>query len=161
MRIPMNDQTIPERLTRKFLVEHREYEVGSPFHHWRAFPWKQIVLLEVGGTWDLQDCPYYMKEIWDILCERLQHHQRVYLLINANAMDIQSEGFRQYLRESWSHLLERDDLCICVIEEKAMKRAIWSSIYRLIGKRDRIRIFTGYEPAFTWLSRRLRAEVGA
>jgi len=152
---------IPEHLTHEFLIKNREYDIGSPFHHWRAFPWKQIVLLEVGRTWELEDCPYYMKEIWDIFSERRERYEKVYFLISANKMNIQTEGFRQYLKESWDHLLEREDLVICLIEEKAMKRAIWSSIYRLIGKRDRIRIFAGYEPAFTWLTRRLRAEVGA
>jgi hypothetical protein len=150
---------IPDNLTREFLLKNREYDIGSPFHHWRALPWKQVVLLEVSGTWELSDCPYYMKEIWDIFSERREHYEKVYLLINANAMDIQSEGFRQYLKESWGHLLDREDLVICLIEEKAMKRAIWSSIYRLIGKRDRIKIFAGYEGAFVWLTQRLRAEV--
>jgi hypothetical protein len=150
---------IPDRLTREFLIKNREYDIGSPFHHWRAFPWKQVVLLEVAGKWQVEDCPYYMKEIWDIVCERLRHHERVYLLVNANDMDIQSEEFRRYLMESWGHLLDREDLVICLIEGKAMKRLIWSSIYRFIGKRDRIKIFAGYEPAFAWLSRHLRAEV--
>ena len=77
--------------------------------------------------------------------------EKVYVVIDANEMEIQTEEFRHYLKENWMHLLDREDLSICLVEDKAMKRLIWSSIYLLLGKQNRTMIFKDSSEAFAWI----------
>jgi len=122
--IEISEQDVPERLPRKILVKNREYEIGSSFHRWRASPWKQVVLLEVAGSWEEADCPYYLKDIWDILDERRRQHATIYLLIDARNMALEVEEFQQTLLESWGHFLDRGELVVCPIEVNEAKRLI-------------------------------------
>jgi hypothetical protein len=73
---------IHKHLTREFLAKNREGDIGSPSQNWRALPWRQVVHLEAAGKWELEDCPYHMKEIWDIFSERRERYETVYVPIN-------------------------------------------------------------------------------
>jgi len=66
-------------------------------------------------------------------------------------MPIQSEEFRNYVKTNWLHLIERGDFQLCIVEQKAMKRAIWRSIYQLLGIQNRVKMFKDHDRALTWL----------
>jgi hypothetical protein len=153
-------EEIPEKMTERFIIQNAEYSLGSPTREWQAWMWKQLVLLKVSGNWELKSCSHYFNEFWDIFCERKKVWDRVHFIIDANDMEIQTEEFRRYLKESWMHLLDRGDLSICLVEAKALKRLIWKSIYQLIGKQDRVRIFKDFSEAFAWIRGR-RVKNGA
>jgi hypothetical protein len=154
----MAEQDLPERINRKFLLSNREYDVGSPFHQWRALPWRQIIYLEVAAAWGVADGPYFMKEIWDLFDERRSRYETVYLLIDAKGMALEKKEFQQFLAESWGALLNRGDLFICPIEPDADKRAIWSSLDRIVGTRNTLRVFPDEDSAFAWALARLEEE---
>lgn len=109
------------------------------------------MLLKVSGNWEPTSYNHYFSEFWDIFCARKRGWNRVNFIIDANDMDIKTEEFRRYLKESWIHLLDRQDLSICLVEAKAMKRLIWSSIFQLLGKRDQILIVKDLYEAFAWI----------
>jgi hypothetical protein len=150
----------PQRIDKGYLVQNREYHVGSPSHHWQAWIWKHITLLEVAGEWDVREHAYYFKEIWDLFWERRLYYGRVFLVIDANQMDIQNEEFRRYLKLNWIHLLDRQDLCICLVEGNSMKRLIWRSIHQLLDEQERIQIFPCAESALEWICQQAPA-IGA
>ena len=142
---------LSDKLTEDFIKKNAEYSLESSFHHWIAWIWGNIVLLAVSGTWSAQHYPYYFSDFWDIFCERKKYWDKVYFVVDANNMPIQSEEFRGYVKKNWSHLLEREDFCLCIVEFKTMKRAIWKSIYRLINAHSKIQLFRDHNEALQWV----------
>lgn len=149
--------TVPTELTRRYLIEHAECTLFSGYHQWQAWMWRQIVLLDVAGKWEPDDYPHYMSEFWDIFCERRNTWKPVYFVIDTNHLRIQDEGFRDYMKNTWAHLLDRDDLAICLVESKGMKRAIWTAIHHLLGKEGRVRMFGSHEQALEWVRKQASA----
>ena len=139
-----------DSLTKRFIVENAEYSLESPFHHWRAWICKQIVFLAVSGSWQSRHYPYYFGKFWDIFCERKKAWDKVCFVVDANNMPIQSEGFRGYVNKNWSHIIEREDFCLCIVESSAMKRAIWKSIYSLLGVQNKVHLFSNHDQAIQW-----------
>jgi hypothetical protein len=151
---------IPARITEQFIAQNAEYSLRSHSKNWKALIWRQIVLLYMSGVWDPDLYPYHFSDFWDIFCERRQRWDRIYFVADANDMPIQSEEFRHYVKTNWLHLIERHDFQLCIVESKAMKRAIWGSIHQLLGIRDRVKIFKNHELALSWLSKKARIPLG-
>ena len=149
---------IPEKLTHQFIVQNADYSLESQSKNWRIWVWRQVILLKVSGVWNPDLYPYHFSDFWDIFCERKRYWDRVYFIVDANNMPIQSEEFRSYVKTSWVQLIEREDFCLCIVENKAMKRTIWSSIYRLLGIQTKIRLFKNNDQALIWLRSVLLAE---
>jgi hypothetical protein len=156
MEIPKAD--ILEKLTERFIKQNSEYSIESHSKNWKVWVWRQIVFLMVSGTWESGMYPHHFSDFWDIFCERKRYWDRVYFIVDANDMPVQSEEFRHYVITNWLHLVERDDFCLCIIEYKAMKRTIWSSIYRLLGIQNKIRLFKNFDQACTWMKTVILAE---
>jgi len=116
----------PEKLTYKYIVQNSEYSIQSQSKNWQAWIWRQIVLLRLSGMWDTDMYPHHFGDFWDIFCERRRYWERVYFVVDANDMPVQSEEFRYYVKTNWLHLIQREDFSLCIVENKAMKRAIWS-----------------------------------
>lgn len=152
------NQEIPEKLTEQFIIQNAEFSLQAYSKNWKVLVWHQIVLLYVAGVWDPDLYPHHFSDFWDIFCERRQQWDRVYFVIDANNMPIQSEEFRHYVKTNWLHLIEREDFCLCIVESKGMKRAIWSSIYRLLGVQRKIRLFKDLHQALGWLRSVVLAE---
>jgi hypothetical protein len=142
---------LPEKFTETFIKKHAEYYLESSSHHWTAWILENIVLIAVSGVWPVERYPHYFSEFWDIFCERKQYWDRVYFIVNANEMPVQSEEFRQYVKTNWLHLIEREDFRLCIVDRKGMKRAIWGSIYQLLGIQNRVKMFKDHDRALTWL----------
>jgi len=140
-----------DSLAKRFIVENAEYSLESPFHHWRAWICKQIVFLAVSGSWQSRHYPYYFGKFWDIFCERKKAWDKVFFVVDANNMPIQSEEFRGYENKNWSHIIEREDFCLSIVEFKTMKRAIGKSIYRLINAQSKIQLFKDHTLALQWV----------
>jgi len=142
---------IPEKLTQEFITQNAQYSLRSQSKNWRVLVWRQIVLLYMSSIWDPDLYPYHFSDFWDIFCERKQRWDRVYFVIDANDMPIQSEEFRNYVKTNWLHLTEREDFRLCIVEEKAMKRAIWGSIHQLLGIQKRVMMFKDHDRALEWV----------
>jgi hypothetical protein len=141
----------PERITDRFIIQNAEYTIGSDSREWQAWIWKQFVLFRFYGRWEPGNYNQNLSDFWDIFSERKKTWPAVYFIIDANDLDIQTEEFRRYLKENWMHLLDREDLSICMVAEKEMKRQIWTSIMKLLGKQDRMPIFKDLSEAFVWI----------
>ena len=146
---------IPERITEQFIIQNAQYSLRSQSKNWKVLVWRQIVLLYMSGVWDPDLYPYHFSDFWDIFCERRQQWDRVYFIVDANDMPIQSEEFRNYVKTNWLHLAEREDFRLCIVEEKGMKRAIWGSIHRLLGIQDRVKMFKDCNRALEWVTSRI------
>jgi len=153
----LNPET-PEKLTQEFIIKNAQYSLRSQSKNWKVLVWRQIVLLYMSGLWDPDLYPYHFSDFWDIFCERRQRWDPVYFVVDANDMPIQSEEFRNYVKTNWLHLIEREDFRLCIVEEKAMKRAIWGSIHRLLGVQDRIRLFKTQDRALEWVRLNIKLE---
>jgi len=139
------------KFSKHFIIEKAEYSQESSSHHERAWIWKNIVLLSVTVIWPSQHYHTYFNTFWDIFCERRKQWEQVYFVVDANNMPVQSEEFRIYVKKNWYHLIEREDFCLCIVESKAMKRAIWRSIYKLLGRQDKVKMFTNHNQALRWI----------
>ena len=109
------------------------------------------MLFRFYGSWEPSNYNRNLSDFWDIFSERKKTWPAVYFIIDANDLDIQTEEFRRYLKENWMHLLDREDLSICMVAAKEMKRLIWVSIMQLLGKQDRMPIFQDFPEAFSWV----------
>jgi hypothetical protein len=141
----------PEKITDRFIIQNAEYTLGSDYREWQAWIWKQFVLFRFYGSWEPSNYSQNLSDFWDIFCERKKAWPAVYFIIDANDLDIQTEEFRRYLKENWMHLLEREDLSICMVAAKEMKRLIWVSIMQLLDKQDRMPIFEDVSEALAWI----------
>jgi hypothetical protein len=141
----------PEKITDSFIIQNAEYALGSPSREWQAWIWKQFVLFRFYGSWEPGNYSQNLSDLWDIFCERKKTWPAVYFIIDANDLDIQTEEFRRYLKENWMHLLDREDLSVCMVAAKEMKRLIWVSIMQLLDKQDRMPIFQDCAEAFDWV----------
>ncbi len=141
----------PDSLTKQFIVEHAEYSLQSNSHYWRAWIWENIVLLVLSGMWTAEHYSRYFSDFWDIFYERKKTWDKVYFLFDTSNLSIQSEEFRSYIWENWSHLLNREDFCICIVELSSMKRAIWKAIYRLLKVEGKIQLFRDHTKALRWV----------
>jgi len=141
---------IPELLTHKFIIENAEYFIESQSKNWKIWVWREIVLLKISGIWESGLYPYHFRDFWDIFNERKQYWNRIYFIVDANDMPVQSDEFRDYVTRNWQHLVERDDFFLCIVEIKAMKRTIWSTTFRMIGIQDKTHLFESYDQALSW-----------
>jgi hypothetical protein len=121
---------------------------------------RNIVIIRPSGQWSAEDAAFHVQDYWDFFKNLRKTWSKVYYVIDMNNMEIQNEEFRRYLKENWAHVLDREDFGICFVESKAMKRAIWSSIFQLIGKQERLFLFKDFTEAFAWI-RGERAKNGA
>jgi len=142
---------IPEKLTHRYIIQNSEYSIESQSKNWKVWVWRQIVLLKVSGVWDPGLYPYHFSDFWDIFCERKSYFDQIYFIVDANNMPIQSEEFRNYVKTNWQHLIEREDFRLCIVDRKAMKRAIWGSIHQLLGIKNRVKMFKDHDRALSWL----------
>jgi hypothetical protein len=140
----------PKKLTFQYIIQNAEYSIQSQSKNWKIWAWRQIVIIKVAGMWDPDIYPYHFSDFWDIFCERKRYWDPVYFIVEANDMPIQSVEFRNYVKTNWQHLIEREDFRLCIVEEKAMKRAIWRSIYTLLGIQDKVKIFENHNQVFMW-----------
>jgi hypothetical protein len=141
----------PEKLTYQYIVQNSEYSIQSQSKNWKVWIWYQIVLLRLSGVWDPGMYPHHFGDFWDIFCERRRYWDKVYFIVDANDMPVQSEEFRYYVKTNWLHLIEREDFSLCIVENNAMKRAIWGSMYKLLGIQNKIRLFKSFGQACTWI----------
>jgi hypothetical protein len=139
-----------ERITKRFIMHNAEYVLESGFRQWKIYAWRDLALVVVSGDWDPNNYGYYFKEFWNVFYERRESWGLVHFIVDTNKMPIQTEEFGGYVRDNWIHLLDRNDLRICLVESSAVKRLLWTSIYHLIGKEKRITISNSYGQAFSW-----------
>ena len=99
----------------------------------------------------MDDTAFYLQRYWNIFGDLRKIYAKVFFLFDMNRWEIQTEEFRRYLKENWSHILDRDDLDVLFIDANPMKRLIWISIFQLIGKRERLFLFKDFAQAFAWI----------
>jgi len=128
-----------------------EYTVSPSHGHWEARIWENMVLVKVSGIWPPEHWAKYFGCFWNIFCERRSSWDKVYFIYETTNLPIQNEEFRDYLKENWVHLLDREDYCLSIIEPNSLKRTIWKSIYRLINMQSKVHLFKDHPSAFQWI----------
>jgi hypothetical protein len=141
----------PERIDLRYLTQNADHHYLSADHKWMLWIWRNIVLIKASGMWSVEKTAFYVNQYWDTFKRLRATWPKVYYVLDMNNMEIQTEEFRRYLKENWAHLLDREDLGLCFVEGKAMKRIIWTSIFQLIGKKDRLFLFKDFTDAFDWV----------
>jgi hypothetical protein len=53
-------------------------------------------------------------------------------------------------RPNWLEFLDREDMKVCIVEESNMRRILLRSLYKIIGKLDKIRLFLDCDQALAW-----------
>ena len=141
----------PEKVDYRYIWENPDQHYLSADHKWMIWTWRNIVILRPSGQWSAEDTVVHVKEYWDFFVNLRKTWLKVYYVIDMNSMEIQNEEFRCYMKENWAHVLDREDLGLCFVEGKAIKQLIWSSIFQLIGKQDRLFLFKDFTEAFAWI----------
>jgi hypothetical protein len=141
----------PERIDLRYLTENADRHYLSADHKWMLWIWRNIVLIKASGRWSADDAALYVNQYFNLFEGLRKTWPKVYFVMDMNSWELQTEEFRRYLKEDWVHLLYREDLGLCFVEGKAMKRLIWSSIFQLIGKQDRLFLFRDFTEAFAWI----------
>jgi hypothetical protein len=141
----------PERIDHRYLTKHADHHYLSADHKWILWIWRNIVLIKASGMWSVEETAFYVNQYWNTFKKLRVTCPKVFYVLDMNSMEIQTEEFRRYLKENWAHLLDREDLGLCFVEGKAMKRLIWTSIFSLIGKKDRLFLFKDFSEAFAWI----------
>jgi len=141
----------PERIDYDSIKKHADGHYLSLDHLWTMWIRRNIVLVQPTGRWSVEDTAVYVNQYWSIFQDLRKRYDPVYFLFDMNHWQIQTEEFRRYIKESWSHVLERDDLYVLFVDANPMKRLIWSAMSQLIGKREQLLLFRDFAEAFAWL----------
>ncbi len=144
-----------ERIDLQTIIEHADQHYQSCDDLWMMWIRRNIVLIRASGKWSVDDTAFYLQRYWNIFGDLRKIYAKVIFLFDMNQWEIQTEEFRRYLKENWSHILDREDLDVLFVDANPMKRLIWISIFQLIGKRDRLLLFKNFSEAFAWMHRRL------
>lgn len=141
-------------------MENADFHDLSMDHKCALWTWKNIVFIKATGIWSIEESHSYINRFWDMFTSLKKNWNTIYFLIDTNYMEIQSESFRRYMKEEWGRLADQEELSICIIENKDMKRLIWMSIHQLLGIADKIQLFKDHRQAFLWLDKKTNYEKG-
>ena len=142
-----------KKLDISYLMKNADFHDLSADHKWSLWAWKNIVFMKLSGFWSIEESDIYMNRFWAVFLNIRKNWSEVYFLIDTNAMELQTEAFRRYMKENWAHIADREDLLVCLIEKKSMKRLIWKSIHQLLGIASKIELVQNYNQALQWLQK--------
>jgi hypothetical protein len=132
------------------LVDGAEYVLSPSHGHWEVRVWENVVFVRVSGIWPQENWVEYFECFWNMFCERKKYWDKVYFIYETTNLPIQSVEFRNYLKENWLHLLDREDYCLSIVEPNSLKRTIWKSIYRLLNVQNKVHLFKDHPSASQW-----------
>jgi len=144
-----------EKLSYRYIIENAERHFLSVDHKWMLWVWCNVVLIKPTGKWSPEDAEIYINQFFALFKSLKTTWPKVYYVLDMNSWELQTEEFRRYLRANWTKLFNREDLILCFVEAKAMKRIIWTSIFQLIDMQDRLFLFEDFSEAFAWIRGRL------
>lgn len=89
----------------------------------------------------LSGLPAMLSNKWD----------KIFLVFDLSRMRFKKEDAFRYMRSNWLRFLDREDMKVCIVEENKMRRILLRSVYMIVGKLHKIKIFSDCNEAFGWV----------
>jgi hypothetical protein len=150
---------LPEKLTFAWLRQHAQVHLVGAEDRWRITAWNNVVCLKIRGRWTPEQTGEYVDDISGITGMLGRKWAKTYLIFDVSEMEFRREDAHLYMRSNWLKVIDREDLSVCIVEEKGMRRLLWHSLYTLVGKRNRVRIAAAAGEALAWVQAELARAV--
>jgi hypothetical protein len=147
-KLPMK---VSENITLRWLHDHAQQHYVGADGKWTVTAWNNVVFLKISKNWTPEEGEEYVGYLSGIPRILNQKWERIYFIFDISEMVFKPEDLHLYMRSKWLETLEHEELSVCLVESKKMRRMLMSSMYKLLGKRDRIHIFASPERALEWV----------
>jgi len=144
-------------LTVSLLQTRAETVRAANDKRWTLWIFHDIMLWRITGAWPTPAARVHIQEIWEIFLALRHRFQRVYLLIDTDEFASQSYEFRDLLVTDWSHVLDRDDLIVCLAASDPMRRALRNTMAILAGRLDKFRFHKSADAALRYIESQRRS----
>jgi hypothetical protein len=142
---------VPQRFTLQWLHDHaQQYLVGAN-SKWTVTAWNNVVFLKISKNWTPDEGEEYVGKLSGIPRILGEDWSKVFFIFDISEMVFKPEDLHLYMRSKWLEVLEHEGMSICLVETKKMRRMLLSSMYKLLGKRNRIQIFASPDEALEWV----------
>ena len=154
----MGGPSIPEKLTLDWIEKHSHIHLKGDRLRWTITAWRNVIFLKINQDWTPDEITGYVDLLSELPSILSDQWPRIYFVFDLSRMGFRKEDAHLYLRTNWLQLLDRENMRVCIVEESRMRRLIWRSLYKGIGKLDRIELFAGCDEAFEWVREQLAGE---
>lgn len=151
-------ESIPEKLTLEWLKEHAQIQFGGEGLRWTLLAWQNVIYIQIDYDWKPEEMDSYVDNLSglpDMLPKLSKRWDAIFLVFDISRMKFKKEDASRYLRSNWLKFLDREDMKVCIVEESKMRRVLLRSLYRIIGKLDRIKLFPDCDEAFGWVREKI------
>jgi hypothetical protein len=105
------------RLTALYVLQNADFQYVSKTRKWAVCGWRQVVYVMVSSSLTVDEARKCMEELWGAFIALKRQYIKIYAVLDLNRMDLNTEEFRQYMKEHWLHLLDRRDLAIVFVDK--------------------------------------------
>jgi PAS domain S-box-containing protein len=124
----------------------------SPDKLWFLWVLQDVALWKVNEFQTIDSARKSMERIWEIFLSLREKYSKLYVIIDITEVPILSPEVRQYLLDEWIHLIDRDDLTLCLLDPDSFRRVIRNAMSSLAGKLDRFRFYKDLDSAFSFIN---------
>jgi hypothetical protein len=142
---------IPEKLTLEWIDAHSHIRLVGANHRWVVMAWRNVLFLKISDVWTPADTDDYVNRLSALPGILSEQWDTIFLVFDLSRMKFRVEDAFRYLRANWLKFLDREEMKICIVDESNIRRIALRSLYKLIGKLDKIRIFHNCNESLKWV----------
>ena len=144
-------ESIPKKLTLEWIKTHSHIRLAGDDLRWSILAWSNIIFLKISKNWTPDEMDGYVDQLSELPEILTKQWDRIFFVFDLSRMKFRKRDAFHYLRFNWLKFLDREEIKVCIVEESKMRRLMWQSLYKIIGKLDKIKLFTDYDDAFDWV----------
>jgi hypothetical protein len=148
---------LPERPTLQWLQDRAQQNLIGANNRWAITVWNNVVYLKISESWTPQEGDQYVDPLAGIPGMLGEAWGRVFFIFDISNMAFKPEDLHLYVRAKWLEVLDHEEMSVCLVEAKRVRRLLLHSVYNLLGKRSRVKIMASPDEALQWVQRELMA----
>jgi hypothetical protein len=133
------------------LRDHAQQHLVGGNGKWTVTAWNNVVFLKISKNWTPEEGDEYVSYLSGIPRILSDTWHRVFFIFDISDMVFKPEELHLYMRSKWLEILNYEDLSVCLVETKKMRRMLMRSMYTLLGKRSQIKILASPDEALEWV----------
>jgi hypothetical protein len=145
------NESIPEKLNLEWFKKNAQIKLVGTGFRWVVHAWRNIIFLNISKEWIPEEMDEYVNRLSSLPAILSKAWNKIFLMFDLSRMEFKIEDAFQYLRANWLKILDSEEIEVCIIEESNMRRILLQSLYKIVGKLDKIKVFRDCDEAFGWV----------
>ena len=142
---------IPEKLSLEWIENHSHIRLVGANRRWIVQAWRNVIFLKISEVWTPADTDDYVNRLSTLPGILSKVWDTIFLVFDLTCMKFRAEDAFRYLHANWLKFLDRQEMKVCIVDESNIRRIALQSLYTLVGKINKIRIFRDCDEAFEWV----------